>query len=303
MKNSKFIPIFTLCMILLFAAVFTGVIFGAKRFVKNREPVSDAELPSAELSGEKVSIAEPVSEEESSSALTLEETISDLLHAELPTEVSPGGAFTYKVVGYPAKDAEAEWKAWELICLNTNYRVPPVVDTVIELSYVAGSSERMEKHAAQWYDKMYNAAAAEGIYLTPCSGYRSYTRQELLFGEFVNEYIAQGYNTADAERQAATRRMPAGSSEHNVGICMDIILADSSMHFENYPEYAWLQAHAQDYGFILRYPEDKVDITGVKFEPWHWRYVGVENAPLIKASGLCLEEYLGQVPTQPGTVG
>lgn len=183
--------------------------------------------------------------------------------------------------------------SWQLICLNRNRCVDASVEDSISLSYVAGSGERMDSRAAAAYERMYDAAAEDGIYLTPCSGYRSYSTQKRLYQEFVDEYLAQGYSQQEAENLASTRRNPPGSSEHNIGICMDIICASTSANFQNTSAYAWLQANAADYGFILRYPEDKVDITGVKFEPWHWRYVGVENAAAIKNSGLCLEEYLG----------
>lgn len=192
------------------------------------------------------------------------------------------------IISYPADD-----QSWQMICLNRYRCVDATVESKISLSYVAGSSERMDSRAAAAYNQMYAAAAQDGIYLTPCSGYRSYSRQKTLYFEFVNDYLDSGYSEAVAHDLASKRRNPPGSSEHNIGICMDIICAASSANFQNTEAYAWLNAYAQDYGFILRYPEDKVSVTGVKFEPWHWRYVGVENAVAIKNSGLCLEEYLG----------
>lgn len=191
-------------------------------------------------------------------------------------------------VDYPSDDA-----SWKLICLNRSRYVGSEVENQINLSYVAGSGELMDSRAADAYEKMYDAAAEDGIYLTPCSGYRSYSTQKRLYNEFFNEYLYQGYSEEEAHNLTSKRRNPPGSSEHNIGICMDIICASSSANFQNTKAYAWLDAHAHEYGFILRYPEDKVSVTGVKFEPWHWRYVGVENAASIKNSGLCLEEYLG----------
>ena len=283
-EKSKFIPVFAICMVLLFVAVFAGVFFGAKKYF-GRNVTEIATEPESEILSEPVS--EEVSSEAASSAIDrqLAEIVSNMYVLE--QQSGAGGAFDPIVIGYPTDTAQ-----WELICLNTKYRVAGVVDDIISLSYVAGSQEQMDSRAAEWYNNMYNAAAADGIYLTPCSGYRSYKTQERLYNEFYNEYLAKGYSNEEAHKLTSARRMPPGSSEHNIGICMDIILADSSAHFENTREYAWLQANAQEYGFILRYPEDKVDITGVKFEPWHWRYVG-PNSRAIKASGLCLEEYLG----------
>ena len=90
---------------------------------------------------------------------------------------------------------------------------------------------------------------------------------------------------------------PPGCSEHNLGVAMDIIA--TADNFYTTEEYAWLMENAADYGFILRYPQDKQYITRVEYEPWHWRYVGVEHAHAIKASGLCLEEYLQTINMMP----
>lgn len=216
-----------------------------------------------------------------------ETTTKEKNEKETTTE-KPTSSYTPGNVDYPSDTA-----SWQMICLNKNRYVGSDTEEKISLSYVAGSGERMDSRAAAAYEKMYDAAKADGYYLTPCSGYRSYSTQKRLYYEFYDEYISQGYSSDEAHRLTSKRRNPPGSSEHNIGICMDIICAASSANFQNTEEYAWLCENAADYGFILRYPEDKADVTGVKFEPWHWRYVGVENARAIKASGLCLEEYLG----------
>lgn len=194
------------------------------------------------------------------------------------------------LISYPSDTA-----SWQMICLNKNRYVDSSYESGLNLSYVAGSGEQMDSRAAAAYEEMYSAALSDGIRLTPCSGYRSYSTQKRLYYEFYDEYIAQGYSSSEAHRLTSRRRNPPGSSEHNIGICMDIICAASSANFQNTKEYAWLMSNAHNYGFILRYPEDKESITGVKFEPWHWRFVGKENASSIKNSGLCLEEYLGLV--------
>lgn len=240
----------------------------------------------------ELNISETHNESESKESITTEKrtenetTTQQETTTEKQTVASP--SYTPGNTSYPGDTA-----SWKLICLNRNRYVGSDVEDKISLSYVADSGERMDSRAAAAYENMYDAAAEDGIYLTPCSGYRSYSTQKRLYNEFVNDYLNQGYSRIEAENLASKRRNPPGSSEHNIGICMDIICAASSANFQNTKEYAWLMENADDYGFILRYPEDKADITGVKFEPWHWRYVGVENASKIKASGLCLEEYLG----------
>lgn len=174
--------------------------------------------------------------------------------------------------------------------VNTNYRIPASYEP--NLSYVCGTQERLDKTVAKAYEEMFNAAVKDDVYLTPCSGYRSYELQERNYNNLASDYESQGYSKRDALIEAATVIMPPGSSEHNLGFCMDIVCVEE--WFEDTDEFKWLTEHADDYGFILRYPADKEDITKVIYEPWHWRYVGVEEAKKIKASGLCLEEYFGK---------
>ncbi len=178
---------------------------------------------------------------------------------------------------------------WNLTVVNSGYRIPS--DYEPDLVYVCGSGERLDKKVAVQYEKMYKAAAKEGVYLTPCSGYRSYELQERNYNRKVQYYKNQGYSTAQAKVKAATIIMPPGSSEHNLGYAMDIVCVDE--WFEDTKEFKWLQKNAANYGFIMRYPKDKQHITKVTYEPWHWRYVGVDAAKAIKSSGLTLEEYMG----------
>lgn len=178
---------------------------------------------------------------------------------------------------------------WYLTLVNRNYRIPD--DYSPDLVTVCGTSERLEKRVAEEYEKMFEAAAKDGVYLTPCSGYRSYELQKNNYENETAYYENLGYSHKEALVKAATVIMPPGSSEHNLGYAMDIVCVEE--WFEDTDEFAWLMKNAQNYGFILRYASDKTDITNVIYEPWHWRYVGVEEAKKIKASGKCLEEYLG----------
>ncbi len=178
---------------------------------------------------------------------------------------------------------------WHLTLVNSSYRIPD--DYQPDLVYVCGSGERLDRKVAEHYEKMYNAALKDGIKLVPCSGYRSYELQERNYNNKVSFYESQGYSNEDAKVKAATIIMPPGSSEHNLGYAMDIVCVDE--WFEDTAEFKWLTENAADYGFIMRYPKDKQDITKVIYEPWHWRYVGVELAKELKDSGLVLEEYMG----------
>lgn len=178
---------------------------------------------------------------------------------------------------------------WYLTLVNSSYRIADSYEP--DLVYVCGSGERLDRKVAEHYEKMYNAAKAEGINLTPCSGYRSYELQERNYNNKISFFESQGYSYEEAKVKAATIIMPPGSSEHNLGYAMDIVCVDE--WFEDTAEFKWLTENAADYGFIMRYPKDKQDITKVIYEPWHWRYVGVELAKELKSSGLVLEEYMG----------
>ncbi len=178
---------------------------------------------------------------------------------------------------------------WYLTLVNSSYRIPDSYEP--DLVYVCGSGERLDRKVAEHYEEMYNAALKDGVTLTPCSGYRSYELQERNYNNKISFFESQGYSYEEAKVKAATIIMPPGSSEHNLGYAMDIVCVDE--WFEDTEEFQWLTENAADYGFIMRYPKDKQDITKVIYEPWHWRYVGVELAKELKDSGLVLEEYMG----------
>lgn len=128
-----------------------------------------------------------------------------------------------------------------------------------------------------------------------CSSYRTYSYQKGLFDRQVALYLEYGYSQSDAEAEAARWVARPGTSEHHTGLAFDIVAASYQTldHTQaNTPEQKWLMANCHKYGFILRYPENKTDITGINYEPWHYRYVGVDVAAEITQSGICFEEYL-----------
>lgn len=123
------------------------------------------------------------------------------------------------------------------------------------------------------------------------SAYRSYRYQVQLFEQRVAMYPS--LSRAEAEARAATVVAIPGSSEHQSGLCIDMHnLAAADISFANTASFKWMSENAHKFGFILRFPEDKVEITGISYEPWHYRYVGRYHATRIYESGLCLEEYM-----------
>ncbi|MCI9294442.1 MAG: M15 family metallopeptidase [Lawsonibacter sp.] len=137
---------------------------------------------------------------------------------------------------------------------------------------------------------MADAAREEGVSLRSVSAYRSYQRQTSTY----NRYLSQ-----DRQASVDTYSARPGHSEHQTGLALDINTASIPAHFENTPAFAWLKEHCAQYGFILRYPQGKEGITGYRFEPWHYRYVGLEAAQACMSQGLTFEEYLAQRPEIP----
>ena len=186
----------------------------------------------------------------------------------------------------PITDAEK----WNLAIINTKYPLPDSYAPTLS-NAINGSNIQLDSRVSEHYAEMYAAAKLSGCVLTPYSGYHTYALQENTFNRKVNYYVNKGMSAEEANQKASAQVLPAGCSEHNAGLAMDIVSASSD--FINTKEYKWLCENAYNYGFILRYPEDKTAITGMNFEPWHWRYVGTQAAKEMKEKNQCLEEYLG----------
>lgn len=186
----------------------------------------------------------------------------------------------------PITDAEK----WNLAIINTKYPLPDSYAPTLS-NAISGSNIQLDSRVSERYAEMYAAAKLSGCVLTPYSGYHSYALQETNYNRKVNFYVNQGISAEEANQKASAQVLPAGCSEHNAGLAMDIVSASSD--FINTKEYKWLCENAHNYGFILRYPEDKTAITGMNFKPWHWRYVGTQAAKEMKEKNQCLEEYLG----------
>ncbi len=199
--------------------------------------------------------------------------------------------FPYAYAGFTPKEADVSVDASKIL-VNGDYVLPESYKPTLAEA-VKGSGVQLDYRVAPYYQAMYDAALADGITLTPVSGYRTYERQKNNFEDRIKENMAKGMDIKEATVAAATVIMVPGSSEHNAGLAMDICsLSDS---FENTKEFEWLSQNAASYGFILRYPKDErsASITKVTYEPWHYRFVGIDVAKDIKAKGITLEEYLG----------
>lgn len=170
-------------------------------------------------------------------------------------------------------------------------------DYSIETAFVQGSYE-LEIVAAERCRAMIAAAEKDGIDLKVLSAYRTVEYQRNLFERNVKSRMEDyGMTYDEAVYDVSINIAPPGGSEHNAGLAVDIIDRnhwDTYEEFEDTEEFEWLIGHCTDFGFILRYPKGKEDVTGYIYEPWHYRYVGVKYAKDIMDSGLCLEEYFEQ---------
>lgn len=227
---------------------------------------------------------------------TLPEEPSENNEEVLPDEstTQPEESTTNAPVKWDSYDPAVELAGenWALALINRAYpldkKYTPTLSPVVE-----GSSVTADSRVSEAYQLMYADALKEGYVLTPYSAYCSYQGQQTIYNNKIQSFIFQGMTEEEAKQNAEKRIEPAGCSENGAGLSVDIISASAG--FSSTDEYKWLTQNAFKYGFVLRYPEDKTDVTGMIFQPWHWRYVGIDVATEMKNNNQCLEEYLGVV--------
>lgn len=175
---------------------------------------------------------------------------------------------------------------WNLIVVNRWNELPE--DYEVELTELS-NGQMVDSRIYPYLQEMFDAARTEDVYPVVREGYRTAEEQQEILDDKIQSYINQGYSQAKAERTAKEWVALPGTSEHQLGIAVDIN-ADKSK-CSNEDVYEWLAENAYKYGFVLRYPPGKQKITGTSYEPWHYRYVGEEAAKEIYERGICLEEY------------
>lgn len=185
---------------------------------------------------------------------------------------------------------------WRLLLVNGESPLPEGFEAP-ELTLLQ-NGHAVDSRAYPALQRMMDDCRAAGLQPLICSSYRSEDTQRLLFEQEVENWLAKGYGRAEAEEQAARWVARPGTSEHQTGLALDIVDLTYQVLDQEQEDTAvqrWLMAHCGEYGFILRYPTDKGGLTGVNYEPWHYRYVGEAAARAIMDGGLCLEEYLDQL--------
>lgn len=175
---------------------------------------------------------------------------------------------------------------WNLMLVNSQYRIPD--DYSVELIRLS-NGEQVDSRIYPDLQEMFDDARGDGYSLFVRACYRSEEDQEDLMEDKIEAYRQEGYSQREAEHEAEKWVAKPGTSEHELGLAVDI---NAEGQTDGNRLYQWLAEHSWKYGFILRYPAEKEEITGIDYEPWHFRYVGKQAAKEMYEQDLCLEEYV-----------
>ena len=274
------------------------LIFAIVKMIAKKKPqnggddLSSVSSVSVESGGQSAETSSEISEEgqpsdgESSAAESSEQADS-----KAPSSSSGGSSAAAGASTAPAASVSAETGDWMLRLASVAHPLP---EGFVQPSVTSIDSQgrEIDSHIVGAYNSLVNAAKADGINLYPISAFRPHSTQVSLFNARVERARNEGYSDPVAE--AARHVAKPGTSEHELGLAIDFNSVDEE-NFKNTAEAKWLAAHCAEYGFVIRYPEDKESVTGIIYEPWHVRYVGTENAKRMTELNMCLEEYVDYV--------
>ncbi len=283
-------------LILLLAICILAIVFIAKSCGKKTPVIpQDPSEPSSSASSENGSASDTDSAEPPTSEAVTE-----------PVEQAP--SFTADLSAYEEYMNPTDRDAY-LTLVNATHPlasdfIPADLTDLVNTRGDGRAMQKMSLYAAKALEALFIEAKAEnqltvnpksGYPLSVMSAYRSYAYQSSLFSHYTDNEMARNpaLTREQAEAITVTYSNRPGTSEHQLGLCVDMHdLSGADVSFKNSASYPWLRENAWKFGFILRYPEDKVSETAVSFEPWHYRYVGRYHAKKIHDAGLCLEEYI-----------
>lgn len=183
---------------------------------------------------------------------------------------------------------------WQLILINKQHFIPDDYTFPKGNIKTLNGIKQCDARILDDYNAMLSAAEEDGVFLKACSPYRDLARQQELFDEKMTYYMRQGFSYVESFQLSSRRVTYPSASEHELGLALDIVCIahqDLDEAFADTEAGKWLAKNSYKYGFILRYPKEKEYITGIKYEPWHFRYVGVEAATVITERGITLEEF------------
>ena len=230
---------------------------------------------------------EPSNNQQDSSISTHSEEL------QVSSEAAADEAESKAIVTPPASLAD-----WNLVLVN---RENQLAEEIPMEFYLTESGYQIDSRIQEPYSQLMEAGKAAGMDLTMVSGYRSIEQQQANYDVNYQNFLASGLSEEEARTKTEEYIALPHASEHTTGLAVDITstaLANQEGNsgllpdLENYPEGLWLKENAPKFGFILRYPKEKEAITGINFEPWHFRYVGIENAMYMTENNLTLEEYI-----------
>ena len=230
---------------------------------------------------------EPSNNQQDSSISTHSEEL------QVSSEAAADEAESKAIVTPPASLAD-----WNLVLVN---RENQLAEEIPMEFYLTESGYQIDSRIQEPYSQLMEAGKAAGMDLTMVSGYRSIEQQQANYDVNYQNFLASGLSEEEARTKTEGYIALPHASEHTTGLAVDITstaLANQEGNsgllpdLENYPEGLWLKENAPKFGFILRYPKEKEAITGINFEPWHFRYVGIENAMYMTENNLTLEEYI-----------
>lgn len=185
-----------------------------------------------------------------------------------------------------------EAEAWQILLVNPWNEMPEDFEVTLK---TLPDGQKVDERAYEDLNAMLEDCRKAGLRPKICSSYRTQSKQTYLYNNKIARLRSAGYSKTAAEAEAGRWVARPGTSEHQLGLALDIVSQSYqalTKKQEKTAEQKWLMEHCWEYGFILRYPNDKSEITGIGYEPWHYRYVGREVALDIRDSGLCMEEYL-----------
>lgn len=195
----------------------------------------------------------------------------------------------------PRRESRVDPSDWNMILVNPGNFLPE--DFTVELEEIE-NGHKVDKRIVPQLEAMLRAAREEGLEPLIVSSYRTMEKQDSLHNNRIKRFLEEGLDLDSAIIEAGKWVAVPGTSEHQTGLAVDIVAESFPVleaEQENTPEQKWLMENSWKYGFIMRYPSDKSQVTGIYYEPWHYRYVGGEAAKEIYESGVCLEEYLEQL--------
>ena len=258
-------------LFVILAVIMTGLIVG-ELTIGQRE-VKDPAVERLEARLDEPATQEDTTEEETSEEETTEETTEPETVPETTASAPPVTASAADFNNPQTVDPNSG--NWELTLVNAGHKLPDGYVPSLA-NAISGSSVQLDSRVVKAYQEMYDAAKKDGCVLTPYAGYCSVSRQNDNYNRKVSYYKNQGLSDDDAAAKARTFILPGGYSEQNLGLSMDIVSASSD--FASTKEFSWLVKNAQDYGFILRYPENKTDKTGMNYQ----RGIGVMSAKRLQ---------------------